>query len=379
MSKLAFRKRNAEQAADRLYRFYSRQLGDEILATLTLPQPESDRLTPLVEPQPDDDEVRERDPLAWKELPLLLEIYRRQARAAFDNPDDSLLTVVPIVSFEGGIETLMLGGEARFVGTRLHTWGEPVKPLIEDYGDFDWQLPDEGNVWLERYLESYRFMVRQAGNDFALNWSAELLGMNLAVQLRGAERAYLDTYDDAENLRRLLDYSYDLHLYLYGRVQEIVGEYNRALYGDHPLAQYRVDLQPNQSVDAYSVCRRGVMRQFGMAQISRFMRTVGGGNLHIHQNGRHVIEEVVEIPGWREARFTDGGNWERTFALRWEIRRRMKDIPIVIRCEREEFLDAMQEHDLPGSTRYVVNANSLDDAKRVMDQVHAYRAPLPKG
>jgi hypothetical protein len=39
----------------------------------------------------------------------------------------------------------------------------------------------------------------------------------------------------------------------------------------------------------------------------------------------------------------------------------------------------MQEHDLPGSTRYVVNANSLDDAKRVMDQVHAYRAPLPKG
>ena len=155
MSKLAFRKRNAEQAADRLYRFYSRQLGDEILATLTLPQPESDRLTPLVEPQPDDDEVRERDPLAWKELPLLLEIYRRQARAAFDNPDDSLLTVVPIVSFEGGIETLMLGGEARFVGTRLHTWGEPVKPLIEDYGDFDWQLPDEGNVWLERYLESY--------------------------------------------------------------------------------------------------------------------------------------------------------------------------------------------------------------------------------
>jgi hypothetical protein len=182
-------------------------------------------------------------------------------------------------------------------------------------------------------------------------------------------------YDDAENLQRLLDYSYDLHLYLYGRVQEIAGEYNRALYGSHPLAQYRVDLQPNQSVDAYSVCRRGVLRRFGMTQISRFVRTVGGGNLHIHQNGRHVIEEVVEIPGWREARFTDGGNWERTFDLRWEIRRRMKDIPIVIRCEREEFLDALRRRDLPGNTRYVTSANSLDDAKRLMDQVYAYRAP----
>jgi hypothetical protein len=376
MGKIAFHKLNAEQAADRLYRFYSRQMGDEILATLAYPRAAQE--PPLVTPSPDDEIVRERDPLAWKGLPLLQETYQCQARDAYENPDDSLLSVIPIVEFEGAIETLMLGGQARYVGTRLHTWGEPVKPLIEDYDLFNWELPEERNEWLQRYLAAYRYMVRRGPNGFALNWSAEMLAMNLAVQLRGAERAYLDMYDEPENLQRLLDYSYDLHLYLFGRVQEIVAAHNATLYGDHPLAQYRVDRQPNQSVDAYSVCRRGVLRQFGATQLARFMQTVGGGNLHIHQNGRHIIEEIAEIPGWREVRFTDGGNWEKTFDLRWEMRRRMKDIPIVIRCEEQEFLQALASRDLPGNTRYVLSTRSLEHAKRLMDQVRAYRAPARK-
>lgn len=372
---IGFRKRNAEQAAERLYRFYSGQLGDEILATLDYPCPELCQ-EPIVVPQADDETVCEREALPLRDLPLLLAMYRRRARAAFENPDDSLLTVIPVVDFEGAIETAMLGGRARWMGTRLHTWGEPAEPLISNYEEFHWRLPEESNEWLQRYLECYRYMVRHANNDFALAFSAEFTGLNLVVQLRGAEEAYLDLYDCPDDVQRLLQYSYDLMLYLYARVEEIVGAYNLALYGNHSLSEYRVDHQPNHSVDAYSICRPGTLRQFGMSQIARFIRAVGGGNLHIHQNGRHVIEEVVEIPGWREVRFTDGPGWPLSFDMRWELRRRLRDIPMVIRCTEMQFMKGMQERDLPCNTRYVLSVASLEEAKRVMDRVHAYRAPV---
>jgi hypothetical protein len=302
-------------------------------------------------------------------------VYRRRGRYTYHNPDDSLVTIIPVVELEGAIETLMLGGKARYWGTRLHTWSDPTAPLIQDYSTFHWRLPEEENIWFQRYLECYRFMARHAGNDFALAFAAEYDGMNLAVQLRGAEQAYMDMYDQPENLQRLLDYALGLHIYLYGRVEEIVGAHNKALYADHLLAQYRVDVQPNKSVDAYSLCRPGTLRRWGMAQIARFIDYVGGANLHIHQNGRHVIEEVTEIPGWREARFTDGPGWPRTFDMRWELRRRMKDIPIVIRCTEDELLAGMGQRDLPGNARYVLSTGGLDQARRIMDKVYAYRAP----
>jgi hypothetical protein len=269
----------------------------------------------------------------------------------------------------------MLGGQVRFMGTRLHTFGDPVAPLIRDYGTFHWRLPDEDNPWFQRYLDAYRFMVREAGNDFALTWQAGSIGLNLAVQLRGVEQAYVDMTDNPANLRRLLDYAYDLGLYLHGRVEEIVGAHNRRLYGDHPLAEFRVDRQPNQSVDAYALCRPGTLRQWERDALTRFNCRVGGGLLHIHENSRHVIEEVAEIPGWTLVFFTDGTGWPRAFDARWELRRRMQDIPIALACGREEFLDALARRDLPGNAQYWLGTGSLDDARRVMDLVRAYRAP----
>lgn len=369
-----FTKRNAVQAADRLCRFYSGQMQDGICASLWIaPPPEITALPPLVEPAPDDDVIKERDPVSWTELPALLEQQRRQVRANLDNPDDSLPSMVPVFHFENAIETAMLGGKVRFMGTRLHTFGDPIEPLIRDYAEFKWELPREDNVWFQRFLDAYRFMAQHAGKEFALGFQGGINAMNLAVQLRGTEQAYADIYEEPENLRRLLDYSIDLNVYLYGRAQEIAGPHNLRLYGDHPLSEYRADRVPNASVDAYSLCKPGTLREWGAEQLARFNRLVGGGNLHIHENSRHVIEEVVEIPGWRSVWFSDGTGWPRSFDIRHELRRRMRDVPMAMCCSRDELLQGLAEHSLPGNTSYGAWAGSLDEANRIMDLVREYR------
>lgn len=364
-------------AAERLYRLYSRQMQQGISAVIGIPNSQAEQLPPLVDPAPDDEITRERDPLPWRNLPLLLELHRRGPRSRPDNPSDisGLPTVIPVFRFEGGIETAMLGGEVRWLGTRLHTYGTPVEPLIQNYRDFNWSLPDEDNVWLQRYLEAYRYFVERADGEFLLGFQAGIIAMNFAVQLRGAERAYLDLHDEPENLRRLLDYSVHFNTYLYGRVEEIVGEHNRCLYGDHPLAEYRGGGQPQNSVDAYSLCAPGTLREWGARQLSDFSRLVGGTNLHIHENSHQVLEEVAEIPGWTVVSFTNGPGYPRSFDIRWELRRRMKDVPLRTGCGKEEFLDALERQDLPGGFQYCFSADSVSEAERIMDKVYAYEAP----
>ena len=368
-------RKNVSDVADRLYRFYSRQMRTEISAALSYPDPNAGDLPPVVEAAPDDDAIRDRDPASWRELPALLEMCRRSAHANRDNPSDVLPSAIPVMTFEGGIETAMLGGEVRWLGTRLHTYGDPVEPLIRDYGEFDWALPDERNVWIQRYLEAYRYFLAHADGQFALGFNAGIIAMNFAVQLRGAERAYVDMYEEPENLRRLLDYSVRFNEYLYARVEEIVGPTNRDLYGDHPLSEYRADRAPASSVDAYSLCAPGTLREWGMQQLTEFNRLTGGACLHIHENSRQVIEEVVEIPGWREVAFTDGPGYPRSFDIRWELRKRMRDIPLVVWCSMDEFLSALEKKDLPANTQYLLHVDSASEAERTMDRVRAYEAP----
>ena len=62
-----------------------------------------------------------------------------------------------------------------------------------------------------------------------------------------AQQAYVDMTENPDDLRKLLNYAHDLNVYLYGRVQEIVGRHNRRLYGGHPLIKYGIN---HQSVDA---------------------------------------------------------------------------------------------------------------------------------
>jgi hypothetical protein len=367
--------KNASHVADRLCRLYSRGMRTEISAAIFYPDPNASNLPPVAAAAADDDVTRERVPACLGELPVLLELSRRQARANAGNPSDHLPTVTPVHNFENGIETAMLGGKVRWLGTRYHTYGEPVDPLIADYRDFDWLLPDDNNAWLQRYLDAYRYFVANGEGNFAIEFPAFSVGMNLPVQLRGAQRAYLDMYEEPENLQRLLDYSLRFTADLYRRVEEIVGEYNRTLYGDHALAEYRVDRQPAGSVDAYSLCAPGTLRKWGMREIAEFNGLAGGASLHIHENSRQVIEEVAEIPGWRMVAFTDAPGYPRSFDVRWELRRRMRDIPIQIGCARDEFRKALESRGLPGNTQYAFGVGSVSEAERIMDKVQSYEAP----
>ena len=362
--------KNFKSIADRLYRLYSGQMQNEISAAISYPDPNP---LPTDAAQPDEQKTLDRDPAAWKELPALLKQLCRTIRKNKDNPSDFLPAVNPVSNFEDGIETAMLGGKVRWMGSKLHTYGVPAEPLISEYRTFDWALPRDHNVWLQRYLDAYRYFLDHADNDFAIMFDAQMLGLNIAVQLRGTSRAYLDIYEEPDNLEKLLDFSLIFVNFLKNKVEDIIGDHNRNLYAGHPLSQYGIDRQPPCSVDAYSLCPPSTLRNWGRKQFVEFIRSAGGATLHIHENSHQVIEEVTEIPGWRMVTFSDARNYPPSFELRRQLRRRMGDIPIRILCKKEDFITALNAQDLPCNTQYSFSADSLSEAERIMEKVRLYR------
>ena len=372
--KTRLHKHNSEQALDRLFEFYNRRMQDQILAHIWVPVP-----NPVVENEPQDPEadvVKERDPVSWKRPHLMLEGMRAYVRsvASRENYDDRTVpSCSPAHGFEGGLETVMLGGKVKWIGTLYHTYGVPEEPLIKNYDEFDWRLPSEDNIWLQRFLDSFRYMVERANGEFAVNYVCVIDAMNLAVQLRGTEQAYLDMYDHPDELHRLMEWGYELNKYLYDRAMAILKPYNDSLYGEHPIKKY--SSVPAMSVDAYSLCASGALSKWGLDQLSRFSTYTGGGNFHIHENGRQVIEEFVKIKDVMNCHFSDGAGYPRTFDMRWDIRRRMQDVPMSIACSKDELIQGLRQRDLPGNTMYGSYGGTIEEAREIMKMVRDYRAP----
>ena len=377
--KTRLRKHNAEQALDRLFEFYNRRMQDRILARLGVSVPQPVVEDPVEESEPQDPEanvVKERDLLSWKRPQAMFEQLRASARsvAFLENDDDSIVpSDSPAVGFAGGLETAMLGGKAKCFGTLYHTYGVPEEPLIKNYDEFDWKLPSEDNIWLQRFLDSFRYMVEYANGEFAVDYVTAHVGMNLAVQLRGAEQAYLDMYDHPDELHRLMEWSYELNKYLYDRTMDILKPYNDSLYGEHPMKKY--SSIPFMSVDTYSPCAPGALSKWGLEQLSRFSTYVGGSHFHIHENGRQVIEEFVKIKDVLNCEFSDAAGYTRSFDIRWDIRRRMQDVPITMSCTRDEFIQGLRQRDLPGNTLYLSYGGTIQETREIMKMVRDYRSP----
>ncbi|MEW6753007.1 MAG: hypothetical protein AB1505_18800 [Candidatus Latescibacterota bacterium] len=86
----------------------------------------------------------------------------------------------------------------------------------------------------------------------------------------------------------------------------------------------------------------------------RILARYDGGGIHLHGNGRHLLEAACRIRS---------------------LRRRAGDLPLVVGAPFPDFVEALRRHRLVGGCFYAVTgAPEAAMACRVMEQVRAYRA-----
>lgn len=360
MSLLGY-KANASEVLERLRALYERRAGDRLFASFGIPSP---ALRRFGEANPEgfcayvDPYVRIQ---FWEEL--LLELR--------DLEDDSIPTAY-LSEMDQGLYGGLVGGKVQFMCDPSTGWiSSMVPPLLEELVDVSSLRVDEGHPWFARYLRQLRIFVEQARGQFGVGHFILINGLNFVFELIGATRTYNALLDTPDLVRQAVDFAFDLNL----RVQRAYFEHAWCMENGtfSNMAQWLPGRIISESVDPFHMTSVDYFEQWGRGPVERMFGQFDGGVMHVHGNGRHLLEAVTSVRGIKALYLGDDVGFPLAFDVLGEIRERTGDLPLVASAEYEPFCQRLKMGDLPGGVFYMVKgAPGQDEANRTMDDVRAY-------
>lgn len=366
---------------DRHVALYRRQMQDQILVNfIQAKRPEEIGDHIPIAAKNTDTEWTERSCRSETDMEGIIEETRQENLAVADIPDDGLPTGYPTMHFGESIFSGLLGGNIHFVGSKTYTCSG-AEPMLTDWSDLPKLRYGMDMPLAQRYFEALRRAAELDPLGFFFWHFVTIDTLNLAVELRGANAAYLDTVMFPDQLRDFLQFGVEYTCWFYEQEQKIIGPHNLAVADGHPYALEAPYIgRPWSSIDAYLLCDSRVYRELGLKYHAEFFRRCGGGLMHTHGvRMLEMMDMIVEIPDLTAVQV--GRDLKEGIELPLldflpALRKKCGDLPLV-RCQlwEEEFEQGLREHRLVGGAYYIVRCRTLDAEriKRWMEQVHDYR------
>lgn len=355
-------KPNAAEAIARLSRLFERRAPGEIFATIGVP---SAALADFRRQYPEGF-CAYPDPLQriafWDRL--LAE------RAALE--DDSIPSAY-LSEMDQGLYGGVLGGAAQFMSHPDTGWiSSMVAPLLADLAELDRLKFDRSGEWFRRYHRQLEVFAAGAAGKFGVSHFILIDGLNFVFELIGATATYLALDECPEQVRRAIDFAYELNV----AIQEAFFECAGLLAGG--TASNMVGWLPgrivSESVDPFHMTSVAYFEQWGREPAERILGRFDGGVVHIHGNGRHLLEAVATLRGLRAMFLGDDRGYPAAFDVLPDLQARTGDLPLVVQADYAPFVERLRRHALPGGVLYHVRgAASIADANSLMDEVRAYR------
>jgi len=350
------------EVAERLRALYERRAGDRIFAVMDTPSAALDAFAArYAHGYCDYPEPAER--VAFWDAHL-----RRRAQVHDDGVAAAYLS-----ECDQGLYGGMCGGRVQYMAHPENGWiSSMVAPLLSEWAEFDSLRIDTGHDVFQRYVRQVEVFREGGAGKFGLSHFILIDGLNFVFELLGATRTYLALLDEPERVRQAVDFAFDLNVL----VQETFFGADVLVDGGtcSNMAQWLPGRIVSESIDPFHMTSVGDFERWGREPAERILGHFDGGVLHIHGNGRHLLEAASSLRGLRACYLGDDRGFPRAFDILPEARRRMGDLPLVVACGFEEFLAALGAHTLTGGVLYhVAGAPDPDAVNRAMDTVRAYR------
>lgn len=354
-------KANASDVLDRLTAMYERRTPDRILASTAVPSPTLSRyraenaegFCDYVEP-----EARVR---FWDAL-----LAERR-----DLEDDSL-PVAYLSEMDQGLYGGMVGGQIQYMNDPATGWiSSMVPPLLDDLAEMPGLCADETGPAFERFLRQIDVFVQAGRGRFGVSHFILINGLNFVFELVGATRTYEALADAPDLVRRAVDFAFELNL----KVQETYFERAWQIGGGtfSNMAQWLPGRIISESVDPFHMTSVEYFEEWGREAVERILARFDGGVMHVHGNGRHLLEAVASVRGLKALFLGDDTGFPTAFDALHEIRARTGDLPLVLAAPYEPFAHRLDQGDLPGGVFYLVSdVPGVDEANRLMEKVRAY-------
>ncbi len=361
METLAY-KANADQVVQRLRQLYARSAQDQIFASFEIPsaalirfrQDHSDSFCDYPDPR-----ARSR---FWDDL----------LRERVHLEDDSIPSAY-LSEFDQGLYGGLVGGEVRFMAHPENGWiSSMVPPLLRDWSQLDSLSFEESNPWWERYQRQLEIFAETAAGRFGISHFILINGLNFAFELVGASRTYLSLFENPEAVRKAIDLAYHLNVTVQEAFFEKAPCYQGGTFSN--MVQWIAGRIVSESVDPFHMTSAECFEQWGRGPVQRMFDRFDGGVLHLHGNGRHLLEAVSSIQGLKAVQLGDDRGFIPAIEILPEVRARSGDLPLVVHAEYAAFVEKLTKHELPGGIFYKVqNPPDFDTAKRLTDVIRGYR------
>ena len=248
----------------------------------------------------------------------------------------------------------LLGGKVQFMAHPENGWiSSMVAPLLRDWSQFDALRFDCSHPWFERYLRQLKVFAAGAAGNFGVSHFILIDGLNFVFELLGATQTYLSLSERPEMVRRAIEFAFDLNV----AVHEAFFAHVAPLRGG--TASNMVQWVPgriiSESVDPFHMTSVEYFETWGREPVERIFARLGGGVLHIHGNGRHLLEAVSSLKGLKAIFLGDDRGFPTAFEVLPQLRGRTGDVPLVVQVDFGRFADALKTHALSGGVFYKVS------------------------
>ncbi|MCU0874577.1 MAG: hypothetical protein MUE50_19775, partial [Pirellulaceae bacterium] len=196
--------------------------------------------------------------------------------------------------------------------------------------------------------------------------------LNFVFELVGATNTYVSLLEQPELVRRAIDFAFELNVLIQDTFFERVG----LLVGGTAsnMVQWIDGRIVSESVDPFHMTSVDYFEAWGREPVERILGHYDGGVLHIHGNGRHLLQAVSSIRGLKAIYLGDDRGFPQAFEVLGDLQTRTGDVPLVVSVDWDRFVDALRRRTLPGGVLYqVTGADRADAVNRLMEEVRAYR------
>jgi len=356
-------KPNAGAIVQRLDRLYRRAAQDQIFASFEIP------ITALIgfRKEYSDTFCDYPDPhqriLFWDEL--------LRERSALE--DDSVPSAY-LSEFDQGLYGGLVGGEVRFMAHPENGWiSSMVPPLLKSWSEFDSLSFEQSTPWWELYRRQLAIFSEGAEGKFGISHFILIDSLNFAFELVGATNTYLSAIEDPVSVRKAIGFAFDLNVAVQAAFFEKVPAYQGGTFSN--MVQWIPGRIVSESVDPFHMTSVDFFEQWGREPVQRMFDRFDGGVLHLHGNGRHLLEAVCTLRGLKAILLGDDRGFLPAIEALPELRSRAGDLPLVVHVDYPIFQDKLHKRKLPGGVFYKVqNAPDPNTANRLMDAVRDYRS-----
>lgn len=286
--------------------------------------------------------------------------------------DDSVPSAY-LSEFDQGLYGGLVGGDVQFMCHPENGWiSSMIAPLLSDWSEFDTLTFDESHPWFQRYTQQLQIFIEGSRDKFGISHFILIDGLNFVFELLGATRTYMSLIEHPEMVRKAIEFAFDLNV----KVQDVFFDTVPAFRGGtcSNMVQWIPGKIVSESVDPFHMTSVDYFEAWGREPVQRILDYFDGGVLHIHGNGRHLLEAVCSLKRAKAIFMGDDRGFPLAFDVLDELRSRAGDMPLVVGVEFERFVEKLDRHTLAGGAYYMVEGTpSADEANRLMERVRAYR------